>query len=181
MAAAMNNRLKVVALGLQCVLEVLSMALRLRTMITRFRAGKYYAPLFLSLSVASATDAASVDGYVSELVVRYPDGVIKIFVQGPDASKESCESYARTTWENIAKVCGTCWVQERHCRTMDNIGDLYATTLRGEPANYPYVVATPKGRIIIRGTPDSVAAGECAYLAQVFRANGYPASRCVLP
>jgi hypothetical protein len=150
-------------------------------MTPQHKAAMLYIAAFVFLIFADANDAASADEYVSVLSVGYPDSIAKIFVQGPDSSKESCESYVRTTWENIVRVCGACWVEDRSCLKVEEIDDLYSATLRGERAAYPYVVATPKGRIIIRGTSENVAVGECERLAQAFRSKGYAASRCVSP
>lgn len=135
--------------------------------------------LLLTLAAACrSTDAAE---YVSWLAVRYPDQAVKTFLQGPYESKARCDQLNQSTWDNVLTACGTCRAEEKFCSRADELREIYAKALRSERAAYPYVIATPKGRIIISGVTTSVAVAECQRLAESFRSNGYRDARCVLP
>lgn len=131
----------------------------------------------LCLSINPAIGAE----YASWLVVRYPDGAVKTFLQGPYASRDQCDKLNQTTWSNVLNACVTCTAEEKSCSPADTLSESYAKMLRNERAAVPYVVATPKGRIIVSGVPTPVAAAECIRLRDQFRANGYSDARCVLP
>lgn len=115
------------------------------------------------------------------LVVRYEDQSVKTFLQGPYRSKTSCEKLNQITWDNVLTACGSCKAEQKHCMELSQLGELYSKSLRKERAPYPYVVATPEGRIILSGVPTATAVSECNRLAHQFRSNGYANAQCVLP
>lgn len=135
----------------------------------------------LVLLLSAACDSARAADYVSWLAVRYPDQAVKTFLQGPYKSKARCDQLNQSTWDNVLTACGTCRAEEKFCSRADELKEGYAKALRKERAAYPYVIATPQGRIIISGVSTSVAVAECQRLAESFRSNGYSDARCVLP
>ena len=136
---------------------------------------------FLSLTILSIATYANAADHISWLTVRYEDQSVKTFLQGPYASKATCDKLNQTTWDNVLTACGYCKVEQKACMPADDLKEVYAKALRRERAAFPYVVATPKGRIIISGVPTATAIAECNRLAAEFRANGYGDARCVLP
>ena len=131
----------------------------------------------LHLCLVSPAHAAD---YVSWLSVRYEGTAVKTFLQGPHNSKVQCEKLNETTWDNVLTACGICKVEQKFCMSADQLGEFYAKALRKERAEFPYVISTPKGRILFSGVPTASAVAECNRLAQLFRANGYVDARCVL-
>lgn len=135
----------------------------------------------LLLALATACQKVGAAEYVSWLAVRYSDQAVKTFLQGPYKSKAWCDELNQTTWDNVLTACGTCSAEAKFCIPMDELREGWAKALRKERAVYPYVIASPKGRIIISGVTTSVAVAECKRLADSFRSFGYHDSRCVLP
>jgi len=127
-----------------------------------------------------ATSVWAVD-YFSWLAVRYSNGSVKTFLQGPYKSKSWCDKLNQSTWDNTLTACGSCTVDQKFCDRLDNLPVMYGKLLRGDPATIPYVIATPEGRIFFSGVTTSTAHDECHRLAASFKANGYAAARCVLP
>jgi hypothetical protein len=136
---------------------------------------------FLSLTILSITTYANAAEYVSWLTARYEDQSVKTFLQGPYASKATCDKLNQTTWDNVLTACGSCKAEQKACMPANDLKEVYAKALRRERAAFPYVIATPKGRIIISGVPTAIAITECNRLAAEFRTNGYGDARCVLP
>ena len=137
-------------------------------------------PLFAFI-IATASSFANGTEFFSWLAVRYPDQSVKTFLQGHFASKPRCEQLNQSTWDNVLTACGSCKVDEQFCSPISNLRDGYAKALRKERAAFPYVVATPNGRIIISGVPTHNAVAECHRLADRFKENGYEDARCILP
>lgn len=135
----------------------------------------------LLLILATTYRSAGAADYVSWLAVRYPDQGVKTFLQGPYKSKARFDQLNQSTWANVLTACGTCRAEEKFCSRADELKEVYTKALRKERAAYPYVIATPEGRIIISGVSTSVAVAECQRLAESFRSNGYRDARCVLP
>lgn len=135
----------------------------------------------LALILLAACDSAGAADYVSWLAVRYPDRAVKTFLQGPYKSKARCDQLNQSTWDNVLTACETCSAEEKFCSRADELKEIYAKALRKERAAYPYVIATPEGRIIVSGVSTSAAVAECQRLAESFRSNGYRDARCVLP
>lgn len=125
--------------------------------------------------IANATE------YFSWLSVRYPDQAVKTFLQGPYDSMSRCDHLNQSTWDNVLTACGSCSAESKFCSPMDELREAYAKAIRKERAAFPYVVATPAGRIIISGVSTRTAVAECQRLEEVFRSNGYGDARCVLP
>ena len=138
----------------------------------------YALPILLYLFVAQEAQAAD---HISWLAVRYQDNSVKTFLQGPYSSKAQCDKLNQSTWDNVLTACGTCKAEEKACTPASELREVFAKALRKEQAAFPYVIATPKGRIIISGVPTATAATECQRLGQQFRENGYADARCVLP
>lgn len=134
--------------------------------------------ILVVVSFSTATQAAD---QVAWLSVRYSNGAVKTFVQGPYTSKASCDKLNQITWDNVLTACGSCKVEQQFCIPAEQLTGPFAKGLRKEPVAIPYVVATSKGRIFLSGIPTSEALAECERLASEFRRNGYPKSVCVLP
>ena len=137
--------------------------------------------MLFSLSILSIATYANADDHISWLTVRYEDQSVKTFLQGPYASKATCDKLNQTTWDNVLTACGSCKVEQKACMPAADLKEVYAKALRRDRAAFPYVVATPKGRIIISGVTTATAIAECNHLAAKFRANSYSDARCVLP
>lgn len=133
------------------------------------------------LMLAAVYRNAGASEYVSLIFVRYSDSTLKTFVQGPDKSKALCEKLSQVTWDNIVTVCGKCSLEKSICLRTYEIEEMYADVLQSNEAIHPYVIATPKSRIIISGIVQSAAIAECQRLAQNFRSNGYRDARCLVP
>lgn len=135
-----------------------------------------------SLLVVMISTGANATEYVSWLMVRYKDGAVKIFLQGPYHSRPRCDQLNQITWDNVFTACRDfCKVEEKSCLRADELLEVYAKAIRKEQAAFPYVVATPAGRIIISGVSTSIAVAECHRLARDFRSNAYSDAQCILP
>lgn len=134
---------------------------------------------FLFFVISTSANATE---YVSWLSVRYQDGAVKTFLQGPYPSRLRCDQLNQTTWDNVLTACkDSCKVEEKSCLRADEILEVYAKAIRKERTAFPYVVATPAGRIIISGVSTSVAVAECHRLARDMKSNAYSGARCMLP
>jgi hypothetical protein len=145
--------------------------------MNKSRLHKYWASLLL-LCIATQAQAAE---YVSWLAVRYQDHSVKTFIQGPYGSRPQCDKLNQTTWDNVQTACGICTAEAKFCLPAPELAEVFAKALRSERAAFPYVIATPKGRIIVSGVATDAAIAECQRLGQQFRVNGYSEARCVLP
>ena len=138
--------------------------------------------IFILVTLSVTCQISSAQEHVGSLVVRYPGSqIVQTFLQGPYSSKSRCESLMQTTWDNHHKACGTCWVDDKSCVPAVDVPHDYSKALRKEKATYPYLIATPKGRIIISGISIKQAIEMCRQNEKNFRLNGYGDARCVLP
>lgn len=63
---------------------------------------------FLSLTILSIATYANAADHISWLTVRYEDQSVKTFLQGPYASKATCDKLNQTSLDNVLTACGSC-------------------------------------------------------------------------
>jgi hypothetical protein len=135
----------------------------------------------LLLAFSGTCQTSHAEEFVGFLEIRYPNQLVKTLLQGPYSSKKRCENLNQTTLDNALIACGSCNIENNFCISEREVPEIYSKVLRKEKSAFPYIIATPKGRIIISGIPMQSAIAECRYIAEKFRSNGYGDARCVLP
>lgn len=137
-----------------------------------------FAVLLLTIIGIAQSNASSADFY-HIVIVRFDNGIVNYVLGGPYNGKNWCEKNAQAVWDNVVTSCGQCKREFQGCSEASALPDPYKRTFRNEPIWLPYVVAMPKGRILIAGVDKETAVRACQNAAAQFRVNGYKQAVCI--